>query len=138
MEPTDYLLGLSHVGIITEDLEAYLKRLDAIFSLPEHAVSRMQNQNARFAFYTLGGTPYEVIEPITEQSRLTLLSSGTGVNHVCYEVRDIEAAVAAMAEKGVRMGHVTPDGIVDAPGFRMAYFNADDCAGMLLEFKEFV
>jgi hypothetical protein len=53
-------------------------------------------------------------------------------------VTDIEIAVKAMAARGVRLGHVTPHGIVDAPGFRMAYFNPDDCAGMLVEFKEFM
>ena len=47
-------------------------------------------------------------------------------------------AVKAMAARGVRLGHVTPHGIVDAPGFRMAYFNPDDCAGVLVEFKEFL
>ena len=30
-----------------------------------------------------------------------------GINHVCYKVEDLPAAVAAMAAAGVRTGHVT-------------------------------
>ncbi|MFK7829324.1 MAG: VOC family protein [Congregibacter sp.] len=138
MEPADYILGLSHVGIVTEDLDAHVARLGAIFAVPVGEVTRVENSNARFAFFSVGGTPYEVIEPVSDKSRSTLLKTNVGVNHVCYEVTDIESAVAAMRGKGVRLGHVTPDGIVDSPHFRMAYFNADDCAGVLLEFKEFL
>ena len=36
-------------------------------------------------------------------------------------------------EQGVRLGHVTPDGIVSMPSFRMAYFNPEDTAGILIE-----
>ena len=56
---------------------------------------------------------------------------------MCYAVNDIEKAVAAMAAKGVRLGHVTPDGIIDSPDRRMAYFDPEDMNGVLVEFLEF-
>ena len=138
LEPADYLSELNHVGIVTEDLDELLARLQAIFSIRDDDVERLDNGSVRFAFFSIGGTPYEVIEPVSEQSKATILKTGTGVNHVCYAVSDIDGAVKAMAARGVRLGHVTPHGIVDAPGFRMAYFNPDDCAGVLVEFKEFI
>lgn len=138
LEPANYLLGLSHVGIVTEELDAQVERLQAIFGVTDDDIVRVDNGSVRFCFFSIGGTPYELIEPVSEQSRSTLLKTNTGVNHVCYAVSDLELAVAAMAEKGVRLGHVTPNGIVDGPTFRMAYFNPADCAGILLEFKEFL
>ena len=138
LEPASYLLELNHVGIVTEDLDAQVHRLQTIFAIDDADIQRLDNGAVRFAFFSIGATPYEVIQPVSAQSRATLLKSKTGVNHVCYAVRDIEQAVAAMADKGVRLGHVTPDGIVDTPTFRMAYFNPEDTAGVLIEFKEFV
>ena len=44
--------------------------------------------------------------------------------------------VAAIARQGVRLGHVTPNGIVELPTFNMAYFDPRDTAGLLIEFVE--
>ncbi len=137
---SDYILSLRHVGILTEDLDATVQRLQTVFGVADEAVSYVpepgQDAETRFAFFSIGGTPYEVIEPVSEHFREILLKTNLGTNHVCYNVTDLDAAVAAMAEQGVRLGHVTPDGIVSLPSFRMAYFNPEDTAGVLIEFVE--
>jgi len=138
LDPADYLIGLSHVGIVTEDLAAQVARLQEIFGTADDDIEYDENASVKFAYFAIAGTPYEVIQPVSPASRERLIKAGVGVNHVCYAVRDIEGAVAAMAAKGVRMGHVTPDGIVDSPGRRMAYFNPGDTAGVLVEFLEFL
>jgi catechol 2,3-dioxygenase-like lactoylglutathione lyase family enzyme len=138
MNPADYLLGLSHVGVVTEDLAAQVARLQEIFGIDDGDIEYLETPSAKFAFFAIGGSPYEVIEPVSEVTKSRLRRTNIGVNHVCYAVRDIEGAVAAMAAKGVRLGHVTPDGVVDSPGRRMAYFNPDDTAGVLVEFLEFL
>ena len=132
-----HILGLRHVGVVTPDREALLERLLAIFAIPEEEVLRIPADNSpsdtRFAFLNIGGTPYEIIEPSSPRFRELLLNSGTGANHVCYTVDNLDAAVEAMAAAGVRLGHVTPDGIVQTPRFRMAYFNPEDTGGLLIE-----
>jgi len=55
---------------------------------------------------------------------------------VAYKVSDLEGVMAAMRAKGVRLGHVTPTGIVAAPDFKMAYFDPAYAAGVLVEFVE--
>ena len=140
MSVSEYLLGMRHVGIVTADLDATVQRLQDLFGFADGEIVYLpepgQPADTRFAFFAIGGTPYEVIEPVSEHFRKILLASNQGVNHVCYNVSDLPAAVAAMAAKGVRLGHVTPDGIVELPSFRMAYFNPEDTAGVLLEFVE--
>jgi methylmalonyl-CoA/ethylmalonyl-CoA epimerase len=141
MSVSKYLLGLRHVGLVTEDLHATVQRLQHIFGIPEAGISYIPQDpeadaDTRFAFFSIGGTPYEVIEPVSQHFRDILLNTNQGTNHVCYNVSDLEAAVAAMAAKGVRTGHVTPDGIVELPAFRMAYFDPRDTAGVLIEFVE--
>ncbi len=140
MSVSDYLLGLRHVGIVTEDLEGMVARLQAVFGIADGEVLRApepgQPADTRFAFFSIGGTPYEVIEPVSQHFRDILLKTNQGANHVCYNVSDLEGAVAAMAAQGVRLGHVTPDGIVALPSFKMAYFDPRDTAGLLIEFVQ--
>jgi catechol 2,3-dioxygenase-like lactoylglutathione lyase family enzyme len=137
---SDYIIGLRHVGVVTENLQATVARLQQVFGIADAEITIIPGEDepaeTRFAFFSIGGTPYEVIEPVSEHFREILLNSNRGANHVCYTVSDLEAAVAAMAARGVRPGHVTPDGIVDAPGFKMAYFDPRDTAGLLIEFVE--
>lgn len=137
---SEYLTGLRHVGIVTEDSESLVTRLQAIFGMADDEIIRVpapgEPAETRFVFFSIGGTPYEVIEPVSDHFKDILLKTNQGVNHVCYNVSDLPAAVAAMRAVGVRLGHVTPDGIVDLPSFRMAYFNPEDTAGILIEFVE--
>ena len=135
-ELSDLIIGLRHVGAVTEDLQATVTRLQAVFDIAEEDIVRIAGEETAFAFFSIGGTPWEVIEPVSQHFRELLLNSNRGVNHVCYNVSDLEAAVAAMARKGVRLGHVTPTGLVEMPHFRMAYFNPQDTAGLLIEFVQ--
>ena len=128
-----HLLRPRHVGVVTEDLDALLARFGELFGLRPDEVQRVDGPDTNFAFFTIGGLPYEVIQPVSPRFRKMLLASNRGVNHVCYDVDDLDAAVAAMARAGVRLGHVTPDGIVETPRSRMAYFNPDDTGGVLIE-----
>lgn len=131
-----FLVGPRHVGIVTEDLDALLARFSAIFGLRDADIQRLAGPDSHFAFFTAGGQAYEAIQPVSPRLRELLLRSGRGVNHVCYDVRDLDGAVAAMAAAGVRLGHVTPDGILVTPRSRMAYFDPADTAGVLIEFVE--
>jgi len=135
-----HLRGLRHIGVVTDDSDALIARLQTLFGLADQDILRVPAQgepaDTRFAFFSIGGVPYEVIEPVSPQFRALLLNTNRGTNHVCYNVDDLSAAVAAMAAAGVRLGHVTPDGIVDLPHARMAYFNPEDTAGILIEFVE--
>lgn len=135
-----HITGMRHVGVVTEDLEALIARLQELFGVADADILRVpapgEPADTRFAFFSIGGVPYEVIEPVSEHFRNILLNSNLGTNHVCYNVDDLDAVVAAMAEAGVRLGHVTPDGIVDMPHARMAYFNPADTGGLLFEFVE--
>lgn len=137
---TPYLRGLRHFGIVTEDREALIARMKTLFGVAEADILRVpaadEPAETRFAFFSIGGVPLEVIEPVSEQYRRILLAGPRGANHLCFNVSDLGAAVAAMAAAGVRLGHVTPGGILEMPHARMAYFNPEDTAGVLIELVE--
>lgn len=135
-----HLRGLRHVGVVTDNLDAMLARLQALFGIPDADIFRVpaagEPAETRFAFLSIGGQAFELIEPVSPRFHALLLNTNRGMNHVCYNVDNLAAAVAAMAAHGVRLGHVTPEGIIDMPHARMAYFNPEDTAGILIEFVE--
>ena len=137
---SQHLRGLRHVGVVTEDSEAFVARMQALFGIAEADILRVpargEPAETRFVFLSIGGVPLEVIEPVSQHFRDILLKSNCGTNHLCYNVDDLPAAIAAMAEAGVRLGHVTPDGMIEMPHARMAYFNPEDTVGILIEFVE--
>ncbi|MEH6549363.1 MAG: VOC family protein [Pseudomonadales bacterium] len=139
-EVSDLIIGLRHVGIVSQNLPETVARLQQIFGVADDEVEIIPAQGepaeTRFAFFSIGGTPYEVIEPVSDYFKGILLKTNLGTNHVCYNVTDLDAAVAAMEAKGVRLGHVTASGIVELPSFKMAYFNPEDTAGILIEFVQ--
>lgn len=139
-----YLRGLRHVGVVTDDLAAFLARMQALFGVAEAEILRVpspgtpdwETAETRFAFLPLGGQLLEVIEPVSERFKALLGRTNRGANHLCYTVEDLPGAIAAMAAAGVRPGHVTPDGMIEMPHARMVYFEPADTAGLLIEFVE--
>jgi catechol 2,3-dioxygenase-like lactoylglutathione lyase family enzyme len=127
--------------MVVEDRRATVERLVALMGLDSTAVHLIPPEHdtdvaTRFAFLTLPGFVLEVIEPVSPEFRTQLLTRGTGADHVCFTVHDLDAAVTAMTEQGARLGHVTPDGPVSTPSFRLAYFDPATTGGLLIELIE--
>jgi catechol 2,3-dioxygenase-like lactoylglutathione lyase family enzyme len=129
-----YLVGLRHVGAIVPDCVATAERWQSLLG---GTLRHVDGGATRFAFLTVPtGETLEFIEPVSDHFRALLLGRGHGADHVCFTVTDLPGAVALLAEQGVRTGHVTPDGFVATPTFRMAYFDPADTGGVLLELVE--
>ena len=137
---SQYIIGVRHIGLVCDDLDATLQRLQRLFSIADAGIEKIPADDracdTRFAFFDIGGQRFELIQPVSPEYRALLEATNRGVNHVCYTVRNLPAAVNAMAGLGVRPGHVTPNGIIETNTSRMVYFNPEDTAGLLIEFVE--
>ena len=89
-----------------------------------------------FAFLSIGDIELEFIQPLTENFRAFLGNPQEGINHIAFVVDNLEEDVKAMEQKGVRLGHVTKNGILNMKRSRVAYFDPKDTGGMLIEFVE--
>ncbi len=127
-----------HIGYIVENLKESVAKCQLLFDLAEDEIRIVPPYDvaadARFALFQVDGLDFELIEPISDYFKEILFNSGKGINHICFTVDDIETAVTEMAAKGVRPGHVTPNGIIIMPHQKMVYFNPDDTGGILLEY----
>jgi methylmalonyl-CoA/ethylmalonyl-CoA epimerase len=142
----DYIIGLQHVGHIVEDIEAAIDGFVRLYGVDAADIRRVpeaasSNAPTLFAFIRVANTEFELIQPVSESSRAELLavaSGGAGINHVAWRVSDIDACVRLLQDKGIRPGHVTPDGPVGFGNKKLVYLSAEDLGGLLVELIELV
>jgi catechol 2,3-dioxygenase-like lactoylglutathione lyase family enzyme len=136
----DLITGLRHVGFITTDLKASIASFRHVYALRDDQIQVIppfgEPCETRFAFIQVADAHFELIEPVSDYFKSILLSDRPGINHVAWTVRDLDAAVERMAKRGIRPGHVTPNGIVELPQQKLVYFDPRDTGGMLIELVE--
>jgi methylmalonyl-CoA/ethylmalonyl-CoA epimerase len=140
----DYILGPAHLGFVVPDLEAAVAEACRVYGIPEADVELQPAPGTeaatRFAFFEVGGLQFELIEPVSAafiHKLLEMPSGGAGINHVAWSVRDIEGALAVLAEAGIRPGHVTPGGIVEFGRRKMVYLDPLTTGGQVIELIEY-
>ena len=140
MKVKDLIKEVRHIGVIVDDAERSNGVFKNLFDLEDEEIrlvpTSVTGGNSVYSFVPVAGTQLELIQPITEEFKTMLGNPPIGINHVAFTVTDIEKAVALMQEKGVRLGHVTPNGILDTGGSKVAYFNPEDTDNILMEFVE--
>ena len=94
------------------------------------------SERVRTAFLPVGESHLELLEPTEAGSVIArfLEKRGGGVHHVCVEVEDVEAALAELKERGVRLVDEVPR--TGAGGCRVAFVHPKATGGVLLELKQ--
>lgn len=105
-------MTLHHVGIVVDSLEAYSEACRSFLGLaPDSEVFHDPIQKVRVQFWRdARGGLLELIEPAAPDSPVRrALAKGGGLNHLCYEVDDIEKQIRVSLEQGaVPAGEIAP------------------------------
>ena len=142
MKIKDMIGEVRHLGVVVDDLDSSIELYKKLYDIEDDEIKIVpepgdpREKDTRFAFIPVGGMEYELIHPISDGFKKMLGNPKPGINHIAFTVTDIEEAVENMKAKGVRLGHVTKDGILDMKRSKVAYFNPEDTGGVLLEFVE--
>ena len=142
MKIKDMIGEVRHLGVVVDDLDSSIELYKKLYDIEDDEIKIVpapgdpREKDTRFAFIPVGGMEYELIHPISDSFKKMLGNPKPGINHIAFTVTDIEEAVENMKAKGVRLGHVTKDGILDMKRSKVAYFNPEDTGGVLLEFVE--
>lgn len=124
---------LDHIGIVVEDLEAGKKKYSSLGLRHLHDET-VEEFNSKIAFFACGDILIELIEPTAEGDGTEFLRThGEGLNHLCYEVGDIQEALAEAQRNGMT-DYVEPR--TGAGGSRVFFMRADSCCGVTTEFVQ--
>ena len=126
---------VDHLGVIVGDLDGAVKSFTEHLGLKlDH--TELYGDELEIAFLPCGETLVELIEPLKEGGSNAdyLREHGPGIQHVAFEVDDLEAALSELAERGVKpLGNAPLPG---AGGTRIAFLEPQAFGGILVELCE--
>ena len=130
------LKKIDHLGIVVRDIEEALKVYRDTFGLELAHIEEVPEYGAKVAFLPLGESDLELIEPLSAEGSLAkfLEKRGEGLHHLCLAVEDIEAALAELAARGLRLIDERPR--PGGHGRRVAFLHPASAHGVLIELVE--
>src|SRR5512136_1322331 len=134
MKMHELITGLRHIGVIVKNAEKSMNLFKHLLDVEDRDITVVSSEVTKgesvFSFIPAGGIELELIQPLSEHFAQLVGNPPEGINHLAFTVKDIQSAVALMKEKGVRLGHVTRDGILDMGRSKVVYFNPEDTGGI--------
>jgi methylmalonyl-CoA epimerase len=128
------VLRIDHLGIAVPDLAQAVAAYEAL-GFHVESTHDVPTEKLRAAFLPVGETRLELMEPSEADSVIgRFLQKHSGLHHVCVLVEDIEAALAELKQKGVRLVDERPR--PGAGGCQVAFLHPKAAAGVLLELKQ--
>jgi methylmalonyl-CoA/ethylmalonyl-CoA epimerase len=127
---------LDHIGIAVADLEAARRFYRDALGLEIEAPEEVASERVRAHFIPVGDAALELLEATAPDSPIAkyLEKRGPGLHHITLRVDDIEATLARLKARGVRLIDERPrDG---AHGSRVAFIHPSSAQGVLVELKQ--
>ena len=141
-----FLLAVDHVGIAVPDLDAAIAfHCDVLGHRLAHEETNAE-QGVREAMIAVGPpdtggggeapTMLQLLAPTGPESTIArfLERSGPGLQQLAYRVSDVEAASAALRERGLRLLYDEPRR--GTAGSRINFIHPKDAGGVLVELVE--
>lgn len=125
---------IAHVGVAVPDLESALAFYRDVLGLRPHPPE--EADGAAIVSLPFGDSEVELLAPLRPDSPIArfLERRGPGIHHLCYQVADLDAALAACRSAGYRLVDEVPR--TGAGGRRIAFIHPKATAGILLELTE--
>lgn len=126
---------IDHVGIAVVSIDDALDVYRTL-GLEEKHREEVPAQKVVTAFLPAGDSRIELLEPTSEDSPIAkfVRKRGPGIHHICFAVRDIEAAVAELLSRGFRLINARP--APGADGKKIVFLHPDSGHGVLIELSE--
>jgi methylmalonyl-CoA epimerase len=124
---------IDHIGIAIQNIDEALSFFQDALGVKLDRVESEEGGRTRVAFLPIGASDIELVEPQDADSGLAkfLNKRGEGVHHICFEVDDIDGALARLRDKGAQLIDETPRR--NAKGMRYAFVHPKSAHGVLIE-----
>ena len=125
------LKKIRHIGIVVKDFQRAIDRFKG-FGLSCTETLDLKEVGVKIAFLPIGDTLIEFLYYTgTDEGHDTVVRSQKGaINHICFEVDNLEAGIKDFEKNGARLVEGFPR--AGAHG-RVAFFHPDTTEGVLIE-----
>lgn len=126
-------MEIDHVAIVVKDLEATIRLYTRMLGFKQIYREIVEDQGVEAVGLEAGTSIVELLLPLDENSPIAryLGDSPTKLHHTAYRVADIEASLAELKAKGVRLIDERPRR--GAHGNRIAFLHPKATGGVLIE-----
>ena len=131
------LTHIEHLGIAVKSLEEAIPYYENILGLKCYAIEEVADQKVRTAFFKIGQTKIELLEPTCPESTIAgfIEKRGEGIHHMAFAVADgVANALAEVEPKGIRLIDKAPRR--GAEGLDIAFLHPKSTMGVLTELCE--
>lgn len=130
------VLRIDHIAVLIPQINDALNFWKEALGLAVEGIEEVPNQETVVAFMPVGESEVELVQPTTQTSGMAryLEKRGAGLHHICFEVDDIEAMLAQLKAKGIRLINEEP--VIGAGGKKVAFIHPKSASGVLIELVE--
>ena len=127
---------LDHVGIAVSDLQASLAFFKDVLGLHVESSEDVASQRVKATFLNTGQSTLEMLEATAPDSAIAKFveKRGAGMHHVALRVDDIDAALAHLKARGIRL--IDEKARPGAEGALVAFIHPSAAHGVLVELKQ--
>ncbi len=127
---------IDHIGIAVRSIEDSIPLYRDVLGLEFLGDEVVESQNVRVAFFKLGESMIELLEPTSDESPIArfLEKHGEGIHHLAAGTEDIDGARQAAADGGLRL--LSDEPLDGAHGKLISFVHPRDTGGVLLEFTQ--
>ena len=128
------LTHIEHLGIAVKSLEEAIPYYENVLGLKCYAIEEVADQKVNTAFFKIGQTKLELLEPTCPESTIAgfIEKRGEGIHHLAFATDDVAACLAEAEEKGVRLIDKAPR--PGAEQMMIAFIHPKSTKGVLTEF----
>ena len=127
---------IEHIGIAVNSLEESIPYYEKVLGLECYSVEEVSEQKVKTAFFKVGQTKIELLEPTSDDSPIAkfIAKKGPGVHHVAFAVNNLEKQLEKVEKRGVQL--IDKQARKGAEGLDIAFLHPKSTFGVLTEFCE--
>jgi methylmalonyl-CoA epimerase len=126
------LKKIRHIGIVVDDLKRAVEKFNQGMGLDFTEIIEKKDTGVEIAFAPVGETLIELLHYTTPtQAKRSIVREQKGaINHICFEVDDLEEAITYFEERGLKVAKGYP---ASGAHGRIAFFDPNTTEGVLIE-----
>ena len=96
---------IDHIGIAVRSIEEKIPLYRDVLGLEFLGEEVVESQHVRVAFFQIGESMIELLEPTSDSSPIAkfLEKNGEGIHHICLDVDNTDEALKSLDDKGVAL-----------------------------------
>ena len=127
---------IDHIGVAVEDLDAAIDLYGSSFDMREQHRETVEDQGVEAVLLEVGDGHVELLKPLGPDTNVAkfIERNGPGMHHVAYATDDIDQALGAIRDAGLRLIDEEPR--IGIGGSRIAFLHPKSTGGVLTELVE--